>query len=87
MRPPKTSNLSLITVTDPGDKSYQVTAFYVNSFTVEADCHFDNPANCEFNEDDQTYYLAPGWYQHVCNTSPAANVKITLPVKRWEYLS
>ena len=73
------SNTPVLAVVQVNQNRCVVRATYIGAGQVEADLDVDEAY--EYDEEADTYWLNPGWYEH--NLVEEIHWKITYPVTHW----
>lgn len=71
---PETGRMVLVYYKNSYDKIRRVTAFYARRFCFEAT--LEDECEIEYNEDDDNFYLMPGWYERIDNWAEYSSVFI-----------
>ena len=73
----------LVHYTNSYGRGRTVKAYYIERFTEEASSDSEND---EYNEDDDTYYTLPGWYEMIDNWDDYSAVAIHSDPTHWMLL-
>jgi len=73
------NGVPVLAVVQIGQNRHVVRATYIRSGQVEADLDYDEAY--EYDEETDTYWLSPGWYEH--NLVEEIHWQISEPVTHW----